>query len=80
MPALAATIIVAVMGMIDLVTLKQAWGYDRGDAGALLATMAGVLLLGVEAGVVVGGGAVARNAAVALQPTPYRRDRQDPRQ
>lgn len=54
MPALAATIIVAVMGMIDLVTLKQAWGYDRGDAGALLATMAGVLLLGVEAGVVVG--------------------------
>ena len=54
MPALAATIIVAVMGMVDLVTLKQAWSYDRGDAGALLATMAGVLLLGVEAGVVVG--------------------------
>ncbi|MBL8424064.1 MAG: STAS domain-containing protein [Candidatus Accumulibacter phosphatis] len=54
LPALAATIILAVLGMIDLTTLRDAWRYDRGDAGALLATVAGVLLLGVEEGVVLG--------------------------
>ena len=54
MPALAATIVVAVLGMIDLAAIKQAWGYDRSDAAALLATLGGVLLLGVEEGVVLG--------------------------
>lgn len=54
LPALAATIIVAVMGMLDTTTLRMAWRYDRVDAAALLATAAGVLVLGVEAGVVVG--------------------------
>ncbi len=54
LPALAAMIIVAVLGMIELSTLRKAWRYDRSDALALLATAAGVLLLGVEAGVVVG--------------------------
>ncbi len=54
LPALAATIIVAVLGMLDLTTLRAAWRYDRGDALALLATAAGVLALGVEAGVMVG--------------------------
>lgn len=54
LPALAATIILAVLGMIDLTTLRDAWRYDRGDAGALLATVAGVLLLGVEEGVILG--------------------------
>lgn len=54
MPVLAATILFAVLGMLDRSTLVQAWRYDRGDALALLATAAGVLVLGVEAGVVIG--------------------------
>lgn len=51
---LAATIIVAVASLIDLETLKTAWRYDRADAASLLATFAGVLLLGVEKGVLLG--------------------------
>ncbi|MET0981491.1 MAG: sulfate permease [Telluria sp.] len=54
LPALAATIIVAVMGMLDTSTLKTSWRYDRADAAALAATACGVLALGVEAGVVIG--------------------------
>lgn len=54
LPTLAATIIVAVLGMLDLSLLRSAWRYDRADAAALVATAGGVLLLGVEAGVVVG--------------------------
>jgi len=54
LPTLAATIIVAVLGMLDLSTLRTAWHYDRADALALLATAGGVLVLGVEAGVLVG--------------------------
>jgi SulP family sulfate permease len=54
LPALAATIIVAVLGMLELDTLRTAWRYDRGDALALVATAAGVLAMGVEAGVVIG--------------------------
>jgi SulP family sulfate permease len=51
---LAATIIVAVASLVDVKTLKDAWRYDRADAGALLATAGGVLLLGVEAGILIG--------------------------
>jgi SulP family sulfate permease len=51
---LAATIVVAVTSLIDLSTLRRAWRYDRADAAALLATAAGVLALGVEAGVLLG--------------------------
>jgi SulP family sulfate permease len=54
LPVLAATIIVAVLGMLDLGTLRTAWHYDRADALALVATGGGVLLLGVESGVVLG--------------------------
>jgi SulP family sulfate permease len=54
LPVLAATIIVAVLGMLETATLRTAWRYDRADALALLATAGGVLLLGVDAGVVVG--------------------------
>ncbi|MBL0419024.1 sulfate permease [Ramlibacter sp. AW1] len=51
---LAATIIVAVVGLVDLATARHAWHYDRADALAWGATAAGVLVLGVEAGVGVG--------------------------
>ncbi len=54
MPVLAATIIVAVLGMLELTTLRKAWRYDRSDAVALMATAAGVLVFGVEAGVIFG--------------------------
>ena len=54
MPVLAATIIFAVANMLEVDTLRQAWRYDRADALALLATAAGVLVLGVEAGVIIG--------------------------
>lgn len=54
LPTLAATIIVAVMGMLELATLRTAWQYDRSDALALVATACGVIVLGVEAGVVLG--------------------------
>jgi SulP family sulfate permease len=54
LPVLAATIIFAVSGMLDVDTLKKTWHYDRADALALLATLAGVLVLGIEAGVVCG--------------------------
>ncbi|WP_253196815.1 SulP family inorganic anion transporter [Cupriavidus campinensis] len=51
---LAATIIVAVIGLVDLATLRHAWHYDRADAVAWLVTAVGVLGLGVEAGVGLG--------------------------
>jgi SulP family sulfate permease len=54
LPVLAATIIVAVLGMLELDTLRTAWRYDRGDAVALLATALGVLALGVQAAVLIG--------------------------
>jgi SulP family sulfate permease len=52
--ALAATIMIAVLGMLDFETPREAWRYDRGDALAWGVTLAGVLLLGVEEGVIVG--------------------------
>ncbi|NHZ33583.1 SulP family inorganic anion transporter [Massilia rubra] len=54
LPALAATIIVAVLGMLELDTLRTAWRYDRGDALALLATAGGVIALGIDYGVILG--------------------------
>jgi SulP family sulfate permease len=54
LPVLAATIIVAVLGMLEMGILRTAWQYDRGDALAWGATCLGVLVLGVEAGVVIG--------------------------
>jgi SulP family sulfate permease len=51
---LAATIIVAVVGLIDIATFRHAWHYDRADALAWLVTALGVLGLGVEAGVGLG--------------------------
>jgi SulP family sulfate permease len=54
LPVLAATIIVAVLGMVDVSTLAESWRHDRSDAATLLATTAGVLFLGVEEGVLMG--------------------------
>jgi sulfate permease, SulP family len=54
LPALAASIIIAVLGMLDFDTPKQAWRFDRSDAVAWLATLIGVLVVGVESGVMLG--------------------------
>ena len=54
LPAMAATIVVAVVGMIDVSTLCESWRHDRSDAATLIATTAGVLMLGVEEGVLMG--------------------------
>ena len=51
---LAATIIVAVMSLVDLSILKRTWGYSRADFAAVSATILLTLGIGVEAGVSAG--------------------------
>jgi len=51
---LAATIIVAVTGLVDMQTLREAWRYDRAEALSLVGTALGVVALGVEAGILTG--------------------------
>jgi SulP family sulfate permease len=51
---LAATIIAAVTALIDIDTLIEAWHYDKADAISLLLTFFGVILLGVEEGILLG--------------------------
>ncbi|WP_339648692.1 SulP family inorganic anion transporter [Halopseudomonas pelagia] len=53
---LAATIIVAVLSLVDLGSLGRTWRYSRQDGAAQLATLLGVLLIGVEAGILIGVG------------------------
>lgn len=51
---LAATIIVAVLSLVDLKAIRRVWAYSRADFSAMAATILGTLFLGVEAGVVIG--------------------------
>lgn len=51
---LAATIIVAVLALADFGAIRRTYRYSRGDFAAMMATIAGVFLFGVEAGVVAG--------------------------
>ena len=51
---LAATIIVAVLSLVDLSILKKTWGYNRDDFVAVLATIVLTLGMGVEVGVASG--------------------------
>jgi SulP family sulfate permease len=51
---LAATIIVAVLSLVDFSILKRTWAYSRADFTAVAATIAVTLLVGVEAGVSAG--------------------------
>ena len=52
---LAATIIVAVLSLVDFSILRKSWGYSKADFAAVLATILLTLGLGVEAGVSAGG-------------------------
>ena len=51
---LAATIIVAVLTLVDLKVLQRSWTYSRADFFAVAVTMALTLAIGVEAGVAGG--------------------------
>ncbi len=51
---LAATIIVAVLSLVDFSILKRAWEYSLADFSAVLATIALTLAMGVEIGVSAG--------------------------
>ncbi|WP_394197394.1 SulP family inorganic anion transporter [Litoreibacter albidus] len=53
---LAATIIVAVLSLVDFGILKRSWQYSKSDFAAVLATIFLTLSLGVEAGVSAGVG------------------------
>ena len=51
---LAATIIVAVLALVDFSILKKTWIYSKADFAAVAATMSVTLIMGVELGVIVG--------------------------
>jgi SulP family sulfate permease len=53
---LAATIIVAVLSLVDLGALKHTWDYSKADFAAMAATILVTLAEGVEAGLIVGVG------------------------
>ncbi|WP_137896320.1 sulfate permease [Ramlibacter sp. 2FC] len=51
---LAATIVVAVLSLVDFGMLLRTWRYAKADFAAVAATLGGTLLLGVEQGLMVG--------------------------
>lgn len=54
--ALAATIVVAVLSLVDPGALKRTWRYSKPDFAAMVATIVMVLAVGVEAGILTGVG------------------------
>ena len=53
---LAATIIVAVLSLVDLTILRRAWRFSKADFAAVATTIALTLVFGVEVGVSAGVG------------------------
>ncbi|MBW0157117.1 SulP family inorganic anion transporter [Sedimentimonas flavescens] len=53
---LAATIVVAVLSLVDLGAIRRTYNYSRGDALAMVATILVTLGVGVEAGISAGVG------------------------
>lgn len=51
---LAATIIVAVLSLVDLAAIKRTWTYSKADFAAMAVTILTVLGVGVEAGITAG--------------------------
>lgn len=51
---LSATIIVAVLSLVDISALKRTWRYSKSDFAAMMITIVGVFGFGVETGVVAG--------------------------
>jgi SulP family sulfate permease len=53
---LAAIVIVAVAGLVDLKTFRHVWQYNKADAASFLVTFFAVLAVGVENGILYGVG------------------------
>lgn len=51
---LAGIVVVAVANLVDFASFRRAWAYDRADGASYLGTFAAVLMLGVDAGIMVG--------------------------
>ena len=51
---LAATIIVAVLSLVNVEAIRRVWAYSRADFAAMAATILGTLFIGVEAGILIG--------------------------
>ncbi len=51
---LGATIMASIIGLIDISTLKQAWQRDRLDAASFIAAFIGVLIFGLNTGLIIG--------------------------
>lgn len=51
---LAATIIVAVLSLVNIPDIREAWTYSKADFAAMMATILLTLTIGVEAGVLSG--------------------------
>ncbi|SEO45482.1 SulP family inorganic anion transporter [Aquisalimonas asiatica] len=54
MTVLAAVIIIAAVGLVDVAALRRVWRHDRMEGLAFAGTALGVLVVGVEAGVLFG--------------------------
>ena len=52
--SLAAIVIVAVTGLIDVKTFRHVWRYNKADAASFMVTFVAVLLVGVENGILLG--------------------------
>lgn len=53
---LAATIVVAVLSLVDFSILRKTWNYAKSDFSAVVATLVATLTVGVETGLIVGVG------------------------
>lgn len=51
---LAATIILAVLSLVDFAAMRRVWAYDRADFAAMAATVLVTLGVGIEAGITAG--------------------------
>lgn len=65
---LAAIIVVGVWQLVDFAGLRHTWRYDRGDGAAQGATLIGVLVFGIELGLLIGVPDGAGTVSVPHQP------------
>jgi sulfate permease, SulP family len=52
--ALAAIVVMAILGLLELTTFRRVWNYRRADAITLITTFVAVLAIGIELGIVIG--------------------------
>lgn len=51
---LAAIVVMAIIGLLDVWTFRRIWAYRRSDALSLVVTFVAVVLLGIELGIIIG--------------------------